>query len=222
MGLGDHRHQLPPPLPTKKQAPWLPVSVAPQILPELEFTIPSHHSPEVITAAQILHSLEHTLPTSPKTHTPTASSMGWRRRGSHTSGYLSITGRASFSLQINDSGSQTSAFFKLPPPPLIPMGDKAEKQGGNAGPQPLSPSGARLSPHQLSFMFLASPFMSFLLAFFHLSPGQAPNWKTETQKPRQALESQSCPEKEAPVLRGKSQIPECEREGRLPHMLGSC
>lgn len=72
-------------------------------------------------------------------------------------------------------------------------------------------------------MFLASPFMSFLLAFFHLSPGQAPNWKTETQKqPRQALESQSCPEREAPVLRGKSQIPECERELRLPHMLGSC
>lgn len=97
----------------------------------------------------------------------------------------------------------------------------------NAGPQPLSPSGARLSPHQLSFMFLASPFMSFLLAFFHLSPGQAPNWKTETQKPRQALESQSCPEKEAAALRGKSQIPECEREckltgSRLPHTLGSC
>lgn len=69
--------------------------------------------------------------------------------------------------------------------------------------------------------------MSFLLAFFHLSPGQAPNWKTETQKPRQALESQSCPEKEAAAFRGKSQIPECEREckltgSRLPHTLGSC
>lgn len=179
MGLGDHRHQLPPPLPTKKQAPLLPVSVAPQILPELEFTIPSHHSPEVNTAALILGSLEQTLPISPNTHTPTASSMGRRRRGSHTSGYLSITQRASVSLQINDSGSQASAFFKLPP--LIPMGDMAEKQGGNAGPQPLSPSGAGLSPHQLSFMFLASPFMSFLLAI--LPPESWPGTKLENRNP---------------------------------------
>lgn len=48
-------------------------------------------------------------------------------------------------------------------------------------PQPLAPAGAVPSPHQLSFMFIASPFLSLLLAFFYLSPGQAPNWKTEAQ-----------------------------------------
>lgn len=48
-------------------------------------------------------------------------------------------------------------------------------------PQALAPAGAEPSPRQLSFTFRASPFMSFLLTFFYLSPGQAPNWKTETQ-----------------------------------------
>lgn len=164
-----------PPFPTEKQALycqplWLPTSP-----PRLEFTIIAPRSAQLgfwlptTCPARVCACVPHSHPGCPHHQQETTFSHFW------VSEYHS----GSFLLWINDLGSQTSAFFKMPH--VVPTGGLAEKWEGNAVTQALAPAGAEPSPQPLSFTFRPSPFMSFLLTFFYLSPGPAPNWKTETQ-----------------------------------------
>lgn len=95
--------------------------------------------------------------------------------GDNSLSHFWVSGRHSgtFSLLVTDLGS-LAAFFKLYH--VIPTGGLAEEEG-TAMPQaplqlepclPFSSFHSRSGP---------SPFMSFLLTFFYLSPGQAPNWR---------------------------------------------
>lgn len=109
MGLGDHR--LAPSTLPHYETPLPPATVVPHVLLGLEFTILSHHKPEVITTALSFGSLEHALPISPNTclrvcahahhthtHTPAASTVSWRRLShlrvsEHDAGLLTPDGR---------------------------------------------------------------------------------------------------------------------------------
>lgn len=86
-------------------------------------------------------------------------------------------------------------------------------------PQALAPVGAKPSPRQLSFTFRASPFMNFLLTFLYLSPGQAPNWKTETQT---GVGKPVLPRERSTGARGHRREKQAEKAAGFPCAPRSC
>lgn len=117
-----------PPFPTEKQALycqplWLPTSP-----PRLEFTIIAPRSAQLgfwlptTCPARVCACVPHSHPGCPHHQQETTLSHFW------VSEYHS----GSFLLWINDLGSQTSAFFKMPH--VVPTGGLAEKREGNPSP----------------------------------------------------------------------------------------